>query len=249
MLFPNSLSLCAFLLLSAKTGTAQEENEMDGRMDAVRSQTEENNVQTDNSENRQATTLEDIEKRLSAWFYDEDLIAIRGRYLNSIINTLNNMSATLNELKQCMTCRKPTPPITCPTGYKKYVNDTCGNSCYRYESSQCKSWNDARQTCQKEGGDLMIPTECSYQFFREQAKQNEGTCSQFWIGGYTNTPGKKYVTVKGDPIPTSFSYWTGSQPDGLGGESCLEMRSYFTNYLMNDYHCRVGEGFICQIFP
>ncbi|KAL3836322.1 hypothetical protein ACJMK2_021756 [Sinanodonta woodiana] len=75
------------------------------------------------------------------------------------------------------------------------------------------------------------------------------TCSHFWIGGYTNTPGSNYVTVKGDPIANTFPFWSVGQPDGVRGESCLEMRSYFTNYLMNDHLCYVQEGFICQIFP
>ncbi|KAL3868866.1 hypothetical protein ACJMK2_041623 [Sinanodonta woodiana] len=140
--------------------------------------------------------------------------------------------------------------VQCPNGYTTYESEKCGRLCVRYESNQCKSWFDARQTCQIEGGDLMAPSECSYPFFREQASLNEGNCSHFWIGGRTETPGSNYVTVKGDVIlqDSSFSYWSIGQPDGLGGESCLEMRSYFNNYLMNDYHCQVKQGFICQVF-
>ncbi|KAL3881942.1 hypothetical protein ACJMK2_028325 [Sinanodonta woodiana] len=138
----------------------------------------------------------------------------------------------------------------CPKNYTKCESEKCGRFCYRYESNQCQSWFDARQICQNEGGDLMVPSECSYQFFREKASLNEGSCSQFWIGGRTENQGFSYVTVKGDVIPqdSRFSYWSIGQPDGLGGENCLEMRMNFNNYLMNNYHCEVKEGFICQFF-
>ncbi|KAL3881943.1 hypothetical protein ACJMK2_028326 [Sinanodonta woodiana] len=139
--------------------------------------------------------------------------------------------------------------VQCPNNYTKCESEKCGRFCYRYESNQCKSWFDARQICQNEGGDLMVPSECSYPFFREQASLNEGSCSHFWIGGRTENQGFSYVTVKGDVIPqdSSFSYWSIGQPDG-GGETCLEMRSYFNNYLMNNFHCVYEEGFICQFF-
>nr|WRO64893.1 C-type lectin [Sinohyriopsis cumingii] len=162
-----------------------------------------------------------------------------------IIDGFQTLNETLAEIKECLTC----PQLKCPEGYHMYEKKTYGKFCYRFESNQCKSWSDARQTCQNEGGDLMIPDECTYQFFRDLAKPNEGTCEHFWIGGYTNTPGSSCVTVKGDPIASTFPFWSGGQPDGFGGESCLEMRSYFINYLMNDYHCHVQQGFICQIFP
>ncbi|KAK3578350.1 hypothetical protein CHS0354_039058 [Potamilus streckersoni] len=155
------------------------------------------------------------------------------------------LNETLAEMKECLNCQQ----LKCPEGYHMYEKKKNGKFCYRFESNECKSWSDARKTCQYEGGDLMIPDECTYQFFRDLAKPNEGKCEHFWIGGYTNTPGSNCVTVKGKPLSSTFPFWLGGQPDGLGGESCLEMRSYFNNYLMNDYLCNVPQGFICQIFP
>ncbi|KAL3836321.1 hypothetical protein ACJMK2_021755 [Sinanodonta woodiana] len=174
-----------------------------------------------------------------------DILLSGQKEFATIINDgFQMLNETLAEMKECLNC----PQLKCPDGYHIYEKKH-EKFCYRFESNQCKSWSDARRTCQSEGGDLMILDECTYQFFRDLAKPNEGTCSHFWIGGYTNTPGSNYVTVKGDPIASTFPFWTGGQPDGLGGESCLEMRSYFNNYLMNDFHCHVPQGFICQIFP
>ncbi|KAK3578353.1 hypothetical protein CHS0354_039063 [Potamilus streckersoni] len=157
-----------------------------------------------------------------------------------VLAGIDSIVKTLEEIKYCLGC-------TCPKGYELYSSVQCGKFCYRFESNNCSSWSAARSVCQADGGDLLVPSECYYQYFREKAQQREGTCSHFWIGGYTNTPGSNYVTVKGNPIPSSFPFWSVGQPDGLGGESCLEMRSYFTNYLMNDYHCDQAQGFICQI--
>ncbi|KAL3870892.1 hypothetical protein ACJMK2_038923 [Sinanodonta woodiana] len=76
-----------------------------------------------------------------------------------------------------------------------------------------------------------------------------GSCSNFWIGGSSTTPGSNYVSVRGDPIPNNFIFWSPTQPDPAGGtESCLEMRKNFNNYLMNDFVCSVTQGFICQKF-
>ncbi|KAK3578348.1 hypothetical protein CHS0354_039056 [Potamilus streckersoni] len=160
-----------------------------------------------------------------------------------ITNGFQMMNKTLAEIKKCLNCTQ----LKCPDGY---LNETkFGPFCYRLESNRCKSWSRARQTCQNEGGDLVIPDVNTYQFFRNLAKNSKGQCQHFWIGGYTSTPGSNYVTVSGVSIPITFPFWSVGQPDGLGGENCLEMRSYFTNYLMNDYHCNVPHGFICQKLP
>ncbi|KAK3578349.1 hypothetical protein CHS0354_039057 [Potamilus streckersoni] len=188
---------------------------------------------------RMETLLENVNSKL------ETLLTGQVDVLTIIIDGFRMMNETLTKMKECMNCQQ----LTCPHGYQSYINPNAKSFCYRFESNQCKSWSDARQTCQNEGGDLMIPDGNTYQAFRNLAKPNEGKCSHFWIGGYSSTPGSNYVTVKGNPIASNFPYWSSGQPDGLGGESCLEMRSYFTNYLMNDYICSAAQGFICQIFP
>ncbi|KAL3846714.1 hypothetical protein ACJMK2_017680 [Sinanodonta woodiana] len=142
---------------------------------------------------------------------------------------------------------RPTSAPGCPSTYYLY-STTCGRFCYRYESSECKSWTSARTTCRAEGGDLLVPSECFYQFFKDHARQNEGSCSNFWIGGSTTTPGSNYTSVRGDLISNSVPLWASGQPDAFGGtESCIEMFSSF-NYLMNDAECSNSKGFICQLF-
>ncbi|KAL3870929.1 hypothetical protein ACJMK2_038957 [Sinanodonta woodiana] len=136
----------------------------------------------------------------------------------------------------------------CPTGYYLY-STACGRFCYRYESNDCKSWSSARATCIAEGGDLLVPSECYYKFFKDNAQQNEGNCTNVWLGGSTTTPGYNFTSVRGEPIPDNFSFWNTGQPDpARETESCLEMRKEFNNYRMNDYDCSVQQGFICQKF-
>ncbi|KAL3870891.1 hypothetical protein ACJMK2_038922 [Sinanodonta woodiana] len=137
----------------------------------------------------------------------------------------------------------------CPSAEYYLYSTACGRFCYRYESSACQSWSSARATCRAEGGDLLVPSECYYQFFKDNAQQNEGSCNNFWLGGSTTTPGLNYVSVRGDPIPGTFPFWNPGQPSGTGGlDSCVEMSKTHSHYLMNDGVCSVNKGSICQIF-
>ncbi|KAL3836323.1 hypothetical protein ACJMK2_021757 [Sinanodonta woodiana] len=233
MIFANGMSLDIFLIFLAASASAQRQ----GKLVISPFDITVNDVPSRVS--RIEASLEDMNRKL------ETLLPGQVDVLTLLVNGFRMMNETLTKIKECMNCQQ----LTCPHGYQAYTNPNTKSFCYRFESNQCKSWSDARQTCQSEGGDLMIPDESTYQTFRNLAKPNEGKCSHFWIGGYSSTPGSNYVTVKGSTIASSFPYWSSGQPDGLGGESCLEMRSYFNNYLMNDYICSGAQGFICQMFP
>ncbi|KAK3602525.1 hypothetical protein CHS0354_003777 [Potamilus streckersoni] len=155
--------------------------------------------------------------------------------------------AILPELLQRRNSTPITPAPGCPPTYYLYSTE-CGRFCYRYESSNCKSWTSSRTVCREEGGDLLVPSECYYKFFKDNAQQNEGSCpTQFWLGGSTTSPGTNFISVGGAPISNTFSFWRSGQPDGGGGtENCLEMRKSYS-YLMNDVLCKTIQGFICQI--
>ncbi|KAK3604392.1 hypothetical protein CHS0354_011883, partial [Potamilus streckersoni] len=134
----------------------------------------------------------------------------------------------------------------CPAPYILYSTE-CGRFCYRYESSDCKVWSAARTVCRTEGGDLLEPSECYYNFFSGKAKQNEGKCRpSYWLGASTTTPGNNFVTVRDIPVLNSASFWNTGQPDG-GNESCVEMASVI-QYKANDNLCTNNQSFICQIF-
>ncbi|KAL3882087.1 hypothetical protein ACJMK2_028459 [Sinanodonta woodiana] len=128
-----------------------------------------------------------------------------------------------------------------------YICPNQMNFCYRTESRVCKTWTEARDTCQSEGGDLMNPDEDTFQFFIDKAElQNYGQCGSFWVGGYSNKTELNFVSVRGNSIPMSFRYWFYGQPD-LSNENCLELQQSY-GYYLNNYVCDKQDGFICQIY-
>ncbi|KAL3870794.1 hypothetical protein ACJMK2_038837 [Sinanodonta woodiana] len=137
--------------------------------------------------------------------------------------------------------------VRCPAGYSLY-SQSCGRFCYRYEANACKDWDNARATCQAEGGDLLVPTECNYQYFREQAETIVGICdSEFWLGAQRPTNGADFITVEGDTISNTANFWKQGQPDNTNGtENCLEMRRDY-DLLANDLKCSQLSGYICQV--
>ncbi|KAL3870877.1 hypothetical protein ACJMK2_038909 [Sinanodonta woodiana] len=136
----------------------------------------------------------------------------------------------------------------CPARYSMYA-ESCGRFCYRYESSACRTWDNARTVCQQEGGDLLAPSVCNYEFLRMRARQNEGICqTNFWLGARRPAGGNNMVTVLGEAIPNNANFWAGGQPDNADNvEQCMEMRKDFNSYLANDRSCAQSQGFICQI--
>ncbi|KAL3870876.1 hypothetical protein ACJMK2_038908 [Sinanodonta woodiana] len=141
-----------------------------------------------------------------------------------------------------------TIPAACPARYSLY-SESCGRFCYRYEDNDCKDWDNARAACQAEGGDLLAPSECNYEFLREQAVQNLGDCpGNLWLGARRPRNGDNFRTVRGDPISNTANFWERDEPNNVNGnENCLEMRIEFTIFLANDQICSEENGYICQI--
>ncbi|XP_063608909.1 macrophage mannose receptor 1-like [Penaeus indicus] len=123
----------------------------------------------------------------------------------------------------------------CPPPFTKI-----GDECF-YLSDVKKNWNDARRQCQGMGGDLAVPSDVpALDAFVFGKVEGPGV----WIGGTDQYNEGVWNYINGDPIKAQD--WSKSQPDNLGGEDCLEIRSYF-DPPVNDYICSVEQHFVCEI--
>jgi len=108
------------------------------------------------------------------------------------------------------------------------------------------TWQKARASCQKRGGDLAVLT--TYKAVDAIAPFIKNDKDEYWVGA-TNPSKKKenWKWLSGEPIPLSFEKWSpgvtqGQQPDGNG--DCL---AYCPSGLC-DWGCEnSAEGYICQI--
>ncbi|KAL3879912.1 hypothetical protein ACJMK2_032188 [Sinanodonta woodiana] len=129
----------------------------------------------------------------------------------------------------------------CRFGYDYYKAD---NFCYRYHR-ECKNWTDARQVCQKHGGDLIMLKENNFNFFKDLARLKANECSHVWVGTTDiNTP-SVWKWLNGDSIPAVF--WAPTQPDfQQSKEHCGDLQKFY-DYGLNDEDCSNKMNFICQI--
>ncbi len=130
---------------------------------------------------------------------------------------------------------------TCPAGYEYYYQD---HFCYKFHS-ECKTWSEARQVCQQEGGDLIWLKESNLDFFRDVSRSQGGTCSNVWVGATDIISEGQWYWVNGEKVRCTF--WQQDQPDNrFDDEDCANLIKLF-DYKLNDQLCNDKENFICQI--
>jgi len=124
-------------------------------------------------------------------------------------------------------------PGGCPVGW-----DAMGSSCYKLFASS-KTWQDAEDHCQKEGGHLT-----SIHSPEEQNLVVSLHSGSFWAGGSDlDTEGNWKWT---DNTSLSFTDWRKEEPNGEETENCLELIRV-ENSFWNDRQCSDPLYFICKI--
>ncbi|XP_046736228.1 hemolymph lipopolysaccharide-binding protein-like [Diprion similis] len=113
-------------------------------------------------------------------------------------------------------------------------------------------WNEARKTCDEEGGHLVIlnsVTEAKKvtELFKK-AERFTGSSWPDWvsIGFHDLYAEGEHVTIHGQTLAKAgFSEWVAGEPNDLGKrENC---GSLYKNGRLNDHECVTPLGFICEL--
>ncbi|XP_038580943.1 hepatic lectin-like isoform X1 [Micropterus salmoides] len=144
----------------------------------------------------------------------------------------NNLTERCSEVKPCDTVQQtsPQPPAInescpiCEEGWEQH-----GGKCY-YFSTNRSSWNNSRDECRQQGGDLVKIDSREEQTFLElklRDKMNERE-DKFWIGLTDSKEEGTWLWADGSPLNTSLSFWSSIEPDNWtyedpDGEDCARM--------------------------
>ena len=128
----------------------------------------------------------------------------------------------------------------CPCGWKNILN-----GCYLFNKPKV-TWDVARASCLKKGGDLVIPTSALQCVFLSSHAAVLGLRVP-WIGVFRRRHDGKFYDTCGKPL--SYTRWAPTEPNDVGGvENCGHM--YATGgrkAKWNDINCNAKWGYICQI--
>ena len=101
-----------------------------------------------------------------------------------------------------------------------------------------KTWNEAQETCQRDGGNLAI-------IWNEQTRDVvRGFMGEGWIGLTDQWQEGKWQTP--DKNDTAYTNWAIHEPNDKGDEDCVLQRS---SKRWNDLACHSKKKFICQVLP
>ena len=132
-----------------------------------------------------------------------------------------------------LTVAPPPPPtikVIIPRGYAKGADGYY----YRFHAER-RNWNDAQNTCRREGGNLAI-------IFNQRTRDVvRGFMADGWIGVSDQWREGRWETPLRQPIP--YSSWKKGEPNNLGNEDCTMQHS---DRGWNDLNCASGQPFICQ---
>ena len=123
----------------------------------------------------------------------------------------------------------------CPVGW-----DLFDERCYLWVTNQTKSWSDAENFCQNEGGHLVSVTNegvNDYMLIRVGQRQ-------VWIGA--NDQRQEGTWEWTDSSTFKFTDWAPGQPGKERSENCAEF--YNTNEYQrgwNDLDCEASLNFVC----
>ncbi|XP_044077016.1 macrophage mannose receptor 1-like [Siniperca chuatsi] len=139
----------------------------------------------------------------------------------------------------------PAPPTRAPTGcVNSWTQMGSRNYCFKIflQSSNKKTWYEARDYCRAIGGDLLsIHSAAELQVLPDRYEA-------VWIGLSAPDPVTGYVWS--DESPLQFQHWEDGEPNNKNNvESCTELKLHRrgTSGSWNDVHCETYHGWLCQI--
>ncbi|XP_045915061.1 immune-related, lectin-like receptor 4 [Micropterus dolomieu] len=144
--------------------------------------------------------------------------------------------------------RNLTDETICEEGWEQH-----GGKCY-YFSNNSSPWENSREDCRQQGGDLVKIDSREEQTFLElkvREKMNYFE-DRFWIGLTDSKEEGTWLWVDGSPLYTSSSFWSGVEPDNWteedpDGEDCARMGEIARHlWCWFDKSCKVPHRQICE---
>ncbi|KAL3879776.1 hypothetical protein ACJMK2_032062 [Sinanodonta woodiana] len=159
--------------------------------------------------------------------------------LNTKIDSLDKKAEIV--LQKINALIASTAAKTCRAGYELYDQE---KFCYKYHMD-CKTWTEARQACQQDGGDLISLNDKNFEFFRGLARSKSGSCNNFWVGATDAAAEGVWNWLNGDKFNTTL--WAPQQPDNWGNvENCVTFAKMF-DFKLNDENCSLKHHFVCRV--
>ncbi|XP_071526960.1 uncharacterized protein [Panulirus ornatus] len=150
-----------------------------------------------------------------------------------------DMSSSVQRLQEQISSLQVTIEnnIVCPLPYFILVN-----RCFSFHLEERKNWEDARQTCKRQGGDLANPFNTSQLIEEIRSITQVGV----WMGAIDRESEGSWVTLSGQPIPSTFTLWRDGEPNNKSDEDCMEVGGDRSDY--NDISCDRELSFVCEFF-
>lgn len=124
-----------------------------------------------------------------------------------------------------------------------YIPKPSLSMCYKISSKQ-KTWQDARNACIADGGDLVkVDSFKKHEFFKNIFVGND----DYFIGGSAEVVEGSWKWVDGVPTSGGYEAWGANEPNSIGGpQNCLALY-YGKGYDWIDATCSWTWRYICQI--
>ncbi|XP_019620164.1 PREDICTED: CD209 antigen-like protein E [Branchiostoma belcheri] len=128
----------------------------------------------------------------------------------------------------------------CPAGYLE-----AQGTCLKF-STDSKTYEDARATCQADGARLVVVKTAGLDAFLGDTIKNSYN-GDTWIGlDDLNSPTHQFVWSDGSTLTASdYSNWDGVQPDNPDTEQCVEIRVEYS-YNWNNHLCSELKHYVCE---
>ncbi|XP_022321816.2 uncharacterized protein LOC111123645 [Crassostrea virginica] len=143
---------------------------------------------------------------------------------------------------------KSDPYGVCPQGWKERPGS---DMCYLITTREAQTFNDARQICRLQQGDLLVVEDIQEAAWVKQEIENikrtyfPSFLYQVWIGmsNVPRTDTQNYKWVNGVPHDTNIVPWKKGNPDNYASsEHCAE----FVDAELNDVPCSSPINYVCK---
>eukprot|EP00095_Tigriopus_kingsejongensis_P000639 maker-scaffold275_size226830-snap-gene-1.30 protein:Tk00639 transcript:maker-scaffold275_size226830-snap-gene-1.30-mRNA-1 annotation:"predicted protein" len=122
-------------------------------------------------------------------------------------------------------------------------NQVDGIGCFMLDSSENRTWEEAREFCETSGGYLAEVSSEKYQALLTNAIRSEAP-GDYWIGLH-DTASEGQFTWDYTGHAANFTAWGNNQPNGLELENCVAMREN-RFYFWTDEDCQIRHWTICE---
>ena len=129
----------------------------------------------------------------------------------------------------------------CVTACKENWEEKSGR-CFLWGGNKKRSWDEAEEFCQKEGGHLASVTSEAIHEYIIKEKNRKGV-GYLWLGGSDKE--EEGVWKWSDGSPWEFAKLNKGEPRNGSEEHCLIVAGHNVEK-WNDYDCKAESNFVCS---